>query len=165
MRSPSDLGNDELLQSLGELVVSQHRLTSALVAHLAEVDTRRLHVEAGYPSLFQYCLEVLKFTEDEAYRRIAVARVARLHPAAFGLLEGGELSLSVLLLLKDHLTEANHAELFAGVSRMSARRAAEASRKNDSGSRRNRDRATPESPATRRAPSKVGASPLTCGAR
>jgi hypothetical protein len=42
---------------------------------LAEVDDRRLHLKAGYNSLFAYCVAVHGMSEDEACRRIEVARL------------------------------------------------------------------------------------------
>ena len=54
-------------------------------------------------------------SEDEACRRIELARLARRFPALFPLLAWGELSLSVSLLLKPVLTEANHVEVIAAV--------------------------------------------------
>ena len=48
-----------------------------LLAHLAEVDARRLYLPAGYPSLYAYCIEELRLSEDAARRRIHAARTAR----------------------------------------------------------------------------------------
>lgn len=123
--SLSKLSDDVLLRELHVLVASHRRATSALVEHLGEVDARRLHVEKGFSSLFSYCVERLRFSEDEACRRIDAARLVRRFPAVLPLLEGGAVSLTVLGLLKPHLTDENHAELLAGVSGASVRRAKE----------------------------------------
>jgi hypothetical protein len=92
---------------------------------LSEVDARRLHVNKGFSSLFGYCVECLGFSEDEACRRIDAARLARRFPEVYSLIEGGSVSLTVLGLLKQHLTAENHRELFVGVSRSSVRQAKE----------------------------------------
>src|SRR5512140_300213 len=105
-----------LLHELHAIVGSHRRVTAELVLCLAEVDARRLHVEKGFPSLFSYCVERLRFSEDEACRRIEAARLARRFPAIHPLLETGALSLTVLGLLRHHLTDENHGELLAGVS-------------------------------------------------
>ena len=52
----------------------------------------------------------LGFTEDEAYKRIHAARVARKHPAIFGAVAEGRLNLTGILLLAPHLTGGNAAE-------------------------------------------------------
>jgi hypothetical protein len=119
------IADDALLERLHVLVGSHRRVTADLIAHLSEVDARRLHVNKGFSSLFGYCVECLGFSEDEACRRIGVARLARKFPEIYALLEGGSVSLTVLGLLKQHLTAENHRELFAGVSRSSVRQAKE----------------------------------------
>src|SRR6188474_1837497 len=83
----TSLSDDALLGALHVLVTSHRRATSALVEHLGEVDARRLHVEKGFSSLFAYCVERLRFSEDEACRRIEAARLARRFPAVLALLE------------------------------------------------------------------------------
>jgi hypothetical protein len=60
-----------------------------LVAHIAEVDTRRLYAPAGYSSMFEFCVHRMHHSEDEAYRRIRAARLARQFPAIYDLLAGG----------------------------------------------------------------------------
>jgi hypothetical protein len=97
------LGNDELLAALSGLVRREHDLMSDLLAHLAELDERRLYLELGFSSLFAYCTEVLGFCKSAAGRRIAVARVCGKYPEAFARVARGELQLSVLSLLAQHL--------------------------------------------------------------
>jgi hypothetical protein len=54
-----------------------------LLAHLAECDERRLHLDLGFASLFAYCTKSLGFCEATAWRRITAARVCRRFPEAF----------------------------------------------------------------------------------
>src|ERR1051326_4657620 len=122
---PSTLSDDALFHELHVLVASHRRTTAALVEHLGEVDARRLHGEKGFSSLFAYCVDELRFSEDEACRRIEAARLGRRFPAVLQLLDTGVISLTVLGLLKPHLTEENQNELLAGVSGASVRRAKE----------------------------------------
>ena len=97
------LGNDALLASLSELVGKDRRVTADLLAHLAECDERRLHLDLGFSSLFAYCTESLGFCEATAWRRITAARVCRRFPEAFELVVDGRLHLSALCSLKPHL--------------------------------------------------------------
>jgi hypothetical protein len=119
------IADDALLERLRILVGSHRRVTADLIARLSEVDARRLHVDKGFSSLFGYCVECLGFSEDEACRRIDAARLVRRFPEIYSLLESGSVSLTVLGLLKQHLTASNHLELLAGVSRSSVRQAKE----------------------------------------
>jgi hypothetical protein len=84
------------------------------VAHLAEVDARRLHLLRGR-SLFEYCQVCLGFSESEAWYRICAARMGRKFPLVFALLETREIHLTAVALIAKYLTEENHRELLAEV--------------------------------------------------
>ncbi|MGH9463849.1 MAG: hypothetical protein ACRD1X_21820, partial [Vicinamibacteria bacterium] len=79
-QSFSTLSDDELLRSLSELLQKSRRVESELVAHIGEVDARRLYAREAAPSMFAYCTAVLNLSEPEAYLRITVARASRTHP-------------------------------------------------------------------------------------
>jgi 5-methylcytosine-specific restriction endonuclease McrA len=125
MEPLATLSNDALLHELRVTVGSHRRVSADLIRYLGEVDTRRLYAEKGFQSLFTYCVGRLQFSEDEACRRIEVARLARRFPAIDELLRTGAISLTVLGLLKPHLTDSNHRELLAGASGSSVRQAKE----------------------------------------
>ncbi len=78
-----------------------------LLAHLAEFDSRRLCLEEGYRSLFEYCTGTLGFDEHESYRRIRAARVIRGYPEAKNALEGRKVSVAALVMLSPWLTREN----------------------------------------------------------
>ncbi len=105
------LGNRQLLQALKHLVRKDRHLEADLLAHIAEVDSRKLFREQGYPSLFRYLVEELLFTEDAAYNRIQAARAARAYPVILERVRVGELHVTGVRLLAPHLTQANHLEL------------------------------------------------------
>ena len=105
-----------LLRDLASLVAQDHATTAALLAHLAEVEARQLHLAAAYPSLFAYCVAELRLSEDMACKRIRAARVARDFPVLFPAVAEGRLSLGAVLLLAPRLTAANVDELVAATS-------------------------------------------------
>ena len=105
------LTNEALLGGLADLVGSSRRVLARVLAHLAEVEERRLHLDLGHGSMFAYCVKRLGLSEDEACRRIEVARLARKHPGLYPRLASGRLSLSVAALLKPHLNESNANDL------------------------------------------------------
>jgi hypothetical protein len=105
-----DVSDSELQGGLKELLRAGSRTEARIVAHLAEVDARRLHL-LGAPSLFQYCLVDLGFSESEAWYRICAARAGRKFPLVFELLEQRELHLTAIALLSKYLTAENHREL------------------------------------------------------
>jgi hypothetical protein len=107
----SSLSDQELLCGLKQSVVSERGLVARVVAYLAEVESRRLELKAACPSLYEYCVLRLGMSEGEALRRMTAARLVRRFPMILELLERGELHLTSLRLLKNHLTEQNHEEL------------------------------------------------------
>lgn len=121
LRSFDRLSDDALELRLRKLLAAGARTEALVVAHLAEVEHRRLHARGGYRSLFEYCLVALGFSEFEAVSRISAARAMRNFPLAFELLERGELHLSGLHLLRRHLTPENHVELL-GAARLKSKR-------------------------------------------
>lgn len=78
-----------------------------MIAHIAEVDARRLYARHASPSMFAYCTEVLHFSEAEAYLRITAARASRKHPMLLSMLAEGRLHLSGIAKLAPQLTLEN----------------------------------------------------------
>jgi 5-methylcytosine-specific restriction endonuclease McrA len=111
--SPSELSDAELLVATRLLVGRSNQLLAALLAHLAEVEARGAHRNRACSSLYTYCIYELRFSEDEAYRRVAAARLARRFPALLDAVSTGELHLTGLLMLGPHLTEENVVEVLA----------------------------------------------------
>jgi hypothetical protein len=93
-RPIGSLSDEELLIRLGSLVGQSRRTEADLIAHLAEVDARRLYAREASPSMFAYCTQVLHMSEHEAYLRINIARASRKHPRLLAMLETGQLHLS-----------------------------------------------------------------------
>lgn len=111
------LSDAALVRRLAELVVRDRVVTAMLLAHIAEVDARKLYVPAGYPSMHAYCIDELHLSEDAAYKRIQAARAARRFPVLFRLLADGSLHLAGVGLLAPHLTPENVRELVAAARR------------------------------------------------
>jgi hypothetical protein len=114
--SLSHLSDHDLLRGLASLVAQDCITTGELLAHVAEVDSRKLYLPAAYPSMFAYCVHELHLSEDSAYRRIAAARVARQFPVAFEAVADGRLSLTAIGLLSTYLRPENADELFKAAS-------------------------------------------------
>ena len=105
------LSDDELLRCLSEVLAQSRRVEWVIVAHIAEVDARRLYASEGSPSMFQYCLDALHLSESEAYRRIAATRLSRRYPVLLKMLEDGRIHLAGIAVLKKHLTDANYEDV------------------------------------------------------
>jgi hypothetical protein len=118
---PSQLSDDDLVAAVNSLARCEREATACLLAHLAELDARRLYRAAGFSSLFTYCCSVLHLSEPAAYNRIEAARTARRFPLVLPMLGEGALSLATVRLLSCHLTAENHQELLAAAAGKSKR--------------------------------------------
>ena len=107
------LSDDQLIAQVQRCAAREREATSTLIAALAELDARRLHLAAGCSSLFTYCTQVLHFSEYAAYARIEAARVARRLPLVLDLLTEGAITLTTVGLLAPHLTPENHRDVLA----------------------------------------------------
>jgi 5-methylcytosine-specific restriction endonuclease McrA len=103
------LSDEELLARLGALATTERETAAELVAHLAVLDARpSLYAAKGFGSLFGYCTQVLRLSEDATCTRIDIARVSRRFPRILELLASGAIPLTSLRLLCPHLTPENH---------------------------------------------------------
>ena len=114
--SLSQLSDAALIESAQAAVRHERSCTAEVVAHIAEVGARKLHLRAGYSSLRDWCIAKLGLSEDAAYKRIQAARASRRVPRVLPMLERGELSLSALVTLAPVLTPCNARALLEGAT-------------------------------------------------
>jgi hypothetical protein len=105
--------DNELLRRLADMLRQSRRVEADLVAHIGEVDRRRLYARSASPSMFAYATEVLHLSEAEAYLRIAAARASREHPILLAMLADGRLHLTAIAKLAPHFTPENREALLA----------------------------------------------------
>jgi hypothetical protein len=103
----TDLADETLLSSLSALVSAERQNTAVLLAHLAEVEARKLYRPAGYSTMHEYCVGALHLSDDSAYKRLRAARVARRFPQIFEAIADGRLHVSGVAVLAPHLTDEN----------------------------------------------------------
>jgi hypothetical protein len=110
----SGLSDQDLLARIGVLASKEREASVDLVAHLAVLDVRpSLFASQGCGSLFSYCTERLRLSEDAACNRIEAARACRGFPVILDHLASGALSLTAVRLLRRHLTSENHEAVLA----------------------------------------------------
>lgn len=108
MENFSRLTNEEVTAKLSAAVNDETTATSRVIALVIEFDSRDLWQKLSYTSLFLYCTRKLRMSEDEAGRRIHVARHAQRFPVILNMLESGALRLTAVNILGPHLTPGNH---------------------------------------------------------
>jgi 5-methylcytosine-specific restriction endonuclease McrA len=112
----SSLDSAALARRLADLAGDERRVQVDFLLHLDEFDRRRAYLEAGFRSLWDYCLGTLHLREGAAGRRIGAMRVLRRFPALEPALRDGRLCLSTASLLGQVLTPENLDDLVAGAA-------------------------------------------------
>jgi 5-methylcytosine-specific restriction endonuclease McrA len=122
LATASELSDRDLLTRLPALAGKERESTVELLAHLAALELRpSLYAAEGHGSLFSYCTQVLRLSEDAACNRIDAARACRRFPVILDLLATGALSMTTVRLLREHLTTENHEAILARASGRSRR--------------------------------------------
>jgi len=106
------LSPEEALNRLDTVDLEEKSRVAEGIALIAVIDHRRDFLAAGYSCMRDYCMSRLHMSEDQAFRRIQVARVALQFPQVFECLADGRLSLATASVLAPHLKPETAAELF-----------------------------------------------------
>ena len=88
------LSDRELLRQTTTLVRHERHLQGAIIDHLAEIEARRLFLQRGCSSLFDYAVRELGYSDAAAGRRIGAVRLCADQPGARERLRDGSLTLS-----------------------------------------------------------------------
>ena len=99
--------NQELNEKLCGLVRQERALTYEILDLIIAVETRGLHLEMGYSSLFDYLTRFLGYCESSAYRRMQAARLLREVPAAKEALVEGKLQLTQMAKVESAAKKKN----------------------------------------------------------
>ena len=86
------LSNSELLEGIRVLRIKERKLDRKIVEYISEIETRRLFAEIGYPSVLEWLVKDLGYSESSAYRRVMAARALHTVPDVAMKSEGGSLS-------------------------------------------------------------------------
>jgi hypothetical protein len=121
IQQASRLSDDALLARCEHLAAQSRNTTVELIAHLAEVQRRRLYRRESTGSLYGYCRQVLLMSEHAAYHRMKVARAVLEFPGILALLADGSVNLTTVRLLAPHLTAGTHRALLAEATGKSRR--------------------------------------------
>lgn len=120
----ASLTDSKLLAELESLHDTEHKTTVEIILHLEQIESRKLHLTKGFPSLFDYVLS-LGYSRGAAGRRLTAARCIRNFPEIYPLLLGQEVTLSTISVFAPVLTQANKEELLPKVCNCSRRRVEE----------------------------------------
>ena len=103
-----------LLNETDRLVQQERELLIEILRHLREIERRRLFSALGFKSLFEYAVRRLKYSEDQAGRRISAMRLMKELPEIEEKIEAGSLTLTNLGLVQSLFRQEEKVILFRG---------------------------------------------------
>ena len=90
------LPNNSLVTKLRSLIKEEREISLKILELINEAERRRLHLELGFPSLFEWLTRELGYSAAAAMRRIDSARLLRKVPTIAKQIESGKLNLTNL---------------------------------------------------------------------
>lgn len=100
------LSDSELLKNTKNLVGEEQKIITKIVVHLEEIERRKLYSDLKYTSLFEYCTKELKYSEDQACRRIGAMRASKEVPKIKDHLDSGALNLTAVTMANRLINDA-----------------------------------------------------------
>jgi hypothetical protein len=88
--------NQEIEMKLRDLVQQERRINNEILLLLNLADERKLYLEKGFSSLFDWLTRGFGYSSSAAYRRIESARMIRDVPDVVGKIESGSVNLTTL---------------------------------------------------------------------
>src|SRR5438128_2624462 len=89
-----NISNHELIELIKAKAKSEKRLTIEVIKLIHEIEKRRLHLDLGFGSVFEFVTKELGYDEGAALRRISAARLLHQIPEIESKVSVGKLSLS-----------------------------------------------------------------------
>lgn len=86
-----------------------------VLAHLNEIEERKLHLELGYRSMIHFCVEALGYARSSAGRRITAARCMKRFPEIHAMLERNDANVVTIARVSGILTPENRDEVLGRI--------------------------------------------------
>ncbi len=119
MHGLQKLTDDQLIFDTKKLIKKEQEIVIEIIAHLEEIERRRLYCDAGYDSLWSYTIGELGYSEAQAHRRIDAMRMSRKISSVKRGLESGTLNVTCvnmgsafLKAASEYNKKVNQEELF-----------------------------------------------------
>ena len=121
MENLNALSDTKVLEDLKTLSARENEVTCEILLYLIEVENRKLYLERGYSSVFDYCTRALGYSEPAAMRRITAARCSKEYPEVYQSLKEKKLTLSSISVFSSILSKENVQGVLEAVSGRSKR--------------------------------------------
>lgn len=115
------LSDRDLLINTKSVVARERGITVVVLAHLNEVERRKLYLTLAHSSMFAYCTDELGYSTSAAKRRISTARCVARFPEALSLLKANEVNLSTITQVTNLIKPENSHEILERIRGKSQR--------------------------------------------
>jgi len=116
-----DLSDAEFMRQFDRNADVEHVSNINTLHFLNELERRKLFLDLGYSSAFDYCVRNLKCSSSAAGRQIQAARCIRRHPEFLDLLRDRDVCVTTLAFIEPILTDDNKNEILHRVRGASRR--------------------------------------------
>ncbi|MGZ3697978.1 MAG: HNH endonuclease [Bdellovibrionota bacterium] len=96
MNNLKTVSSDHLWQQTKDLALEERRITTEILWHLKEIESRALHLARGYSSMHEYCVKELHYSDGSAYRRVEAMRLLEQFPEIETKIQQGSMNLSTV---------------------------------------------------------------------
>jgi hypothetical protein len=96
MKELKSVSESELREKTQAVVKNERQIGIEVLEHLREIDARKSFALWGYSSLYEYCIEELKYSRGCAHRRITSMKLLREIPELEPKIQSGELNVATL---------------------------------------------------------------------
>ncbi|HET6462813.1 MAG TPA: HNH endonuclease [Candidatus Krumholzibacteria bacterium] len=115
------LSDQQVRDGARAAVANERESTLTVLNFLIEIEKRRLYLNDGYSSIFDFCTSAWGYSSSSAWRRIQTARCIMRFPRVLGMLERNEVNLSTIAQASRVLNEDNCNQLLPRIGGKSQR--------------------------------------------
>ena len=115
------LSDSDFIDQMESNAGIEHSSTIKMLHFINDLERRKLFLDLGYSSVFDYCVRRIKYSSSQAGRRIQAARCCRRYPEFFGHLRTREVCLMTVAMIEPVITDDNKDDIIQRVRGASRR--------------------------------------------
>jgi len=115
------LSDSDFIDQMESNAGVEHSSTVKMLHFINDLERRKLFLDLGYSSVFDYCVRRIKYSSSQAGRRIQAARCCRRYPELWAFLRQREVCVTTLALIEPIITDDNRDDIIQRVRGASRR--------------------------------------------
>ncbi|HEX6791571.1 MAG TPA: HNH endonuclease [Candidatus Krumholzibacteria bacterium] len=117
----TSISDQQVLANTDRIVIEDRKLTLRMLDHLHAVELRKLFLQLGYSSMFDYCTKHQRLSEPDAVRKIRTERCIARFRQLIPLLESGEVNPTTVSMIAKHINPENADTVIEAIKNKSTR--------------------------------------------